>query len=99
MTAAPVLFDTLGSQGMVTTGSPLEMAAHKIAITDPSLGLYSPTDAAKRAILTQKVYDGVNGIIWGREDASTLDQLVKDWRSAGGDQMRAEYQQAYASNK
>ncbi len=48
---------------MVKIAYPLEVAAHKIAMTDPSLGLYSPTDAAKRAVLSQNVYDGVNGII------------------------------------
>ena len=99
MAAPQVLYDTLGGQDMVKIASPLEMAAHRIAITDSSLGLYSPTDAAKRAVLSQNVYDGVNGIIFGRNDVSTLDQVIKDWRSAGGDQMRAEYEQAYAANK
>ena len=28
-----------------------------------------------------------------------LDQLLKDWRSGGGDQMRNDYQRAYAAAK
>ena len=33
-------------------------------------------------------------IIYGRSDVSSLDQVVRGWRSGGGEQIRAEYQQA-----
>jgi putative aldouronate transport system substrate-binding protein len=36
-------------------------------------------------------------IVTGRAPLSDFDQVVSDWRSAGGEQMRAEYQQAYAA--
>ncbi|MGH2363791.1 MAG: hypothetical protein ACRDHX_03960 [Chloroflexota bacterium] len=94
-----VLFDRLGSSAEVKADYPLEVAAHKLAIEDPSVGLYSPTDAAKRAILNQKVWDGVNGIIFGRNNISTLSQVVSDWKSGGGDQIRSEYEKGYAANK
>jgi hypothetical protein len=47
--------------------------------------------------LAQRVDDGVSEIIRGIRPESDLDQLVKDWQSAGGDKMRAEYQQALGS--
>jgi putative aldouronate transport system substrate-binding protein len=65
-------------------------------IADPSVGLYSATDNSKSVVLNQKVVDGLAEMVTGHSPLSGLDQLVKDWRSAGGDQMRAEFQQAYA---
>ena len=46
----------------------IETAAHELAITDPSVGLYSPTNATKGANLTQAMTDGVNQILFGRAD-------------------------------
>jgi putative aldouronate transport system substrate-binding protein len=70
-----------------------------IMIDDPSVGLYSPTDAAKGATLTAKFADGIAEIVTGANPLSAFDQLVKDWRSAGGDQLRTEYQQLFAESK
>jgi putative aldouronate transport system substrate-binding protein len=53
-----------------------------IMIDDPSVGLYSPTDAAKGATLTQKFADGLGEIVTGARPLSAYDQLVADWRSA-----------------
>ncbi|MBV8086320.1 MAG: sugar ABC transporter substrate-binding protein, partial [Chloroflexi bacterium] len=63
------------------------------------IGLYSPTDTSKGAQLTQKFFDGIGSIVRGDSPLAQLDQLQKDWRSAGGDQIRTEYQQAYAASK
>ena len=41
--------------------------------------------------------DGVADIVVGRGQLSDLDNLVKDWRSNGGDKSRAEYQEALAA--
>ena len=37
--------------------------------------------------------DGLLDIILGRSELSTFDQLVRDWRSQGGDQIRSEFEQ------
>ena len=66
----------------------------KLGIQNPTVGLYSPTNARLASTLTQKMGDGLNDIIFGRSSVSTLDQLVSDWRSQGGDQIRSEFQQA-----
>ena len=69
-----------------------------IGIADPTVGLYSKTDAQKAAVLNQTMGDGLNNIIFGRSDMSAYDQLVSDWKSNGGETIRAEYQQALAAS-
>jgi putative aldouronate transport system substrate-binding protein len=63
-------------------------------VDDPTVGLYSPTDCARSPSLNQALYDGVTDIVLGRRPLSDYDQLVADWRSGGGEQIRAEYAQA-----
>src|SRR5207244_12041202 len=65
-------------------------------LPDPSLGLYSSTDRSKGGTLIQSFSDGLGPIVTGGRPLSDFDQVLTDWRSAGGDQMRQEYQQAYA---
>jgi putative aldouronate transport system substrate-binding protein len=65
-----------------------------IAIQSPVVGLYSPTDSAKGGLLNQQLKDGVENIIYGRDNVSSWDQVVSAWRSGGGDQMRQEYEEA-----
>ncbi len=65
----------------------------------PTLGLYSASDFSKGAQLRQKVTDGVNSIMFGREPVSSYDALVKDWRTNGGDQIRTEYEKALQAAK
>jgi hypothetical protein len=38
-------------------------------------------------------------MVTGHAPVSGLDQLISDWRGGGGDQMRAEFQQAYSDSK
>jgi putative aldouronate transport system substrate-binding protein len=66
-------------------------------VTDPTQGYYSPTDARKGSQLSRLIFDEVSGIAAGRKSVSDLDQLIKDWKAQGGDQMRAEYEKAIAS--
>src|SRR6266849_604327 len=89
----PVLFDAL-DPNFVKLAHPIETAAHELAVTDPTVGLYSPTYATKGASLTMAMTDGVNGILFGRADLNSLDALVKTWRANGGDQIKNEYEEA-----
>ena len=68
-----------------------------LGIPNPVVGLYSRTNAQRAASLNQTMGDGLLAIIFGRSDVSTFDQLVKDWRSQGGDQIRSEFEQALQS--
>ncbi|MBV8087023.1 MAG: extracellular solute-binding protein [Chloroflexi bacterium] len=74
-----------------------EKEAYAHGINDPVRGLYSKTFVDKGAVLTQKFTDGINQILFGRANISTYDQLVADWKSGGGDQIRTEFQQALQS--
>lgn len=65
-----------------------------MGVKNPVVGLYSQADAQKSATLNQRFNEGVAQIVFGRESVSAFDQLVKDWRSGGGDEIRAEYQEA-----
>jgi putative aldouronate transport system substrate-binding protein len=91
----PVLYDALDAN-FVKTAHPIESAAHEQAVTDASVGLYSPTNTAKGASLTQTMTDGVNQILFARAPVSSLDQLVSDWRKNGGDQIRGELEAEFA---
>jgi hypothetical protein len=46
--------------------------------------LFDPTDAE---------------MLTGRSPLSNLDQLLQDWRSAGGDRIRGEFEKAYAQTR
>lgn len=62
---------------------------------DPTLGLYSATDATKGATIAQTVTDALTDVVSGRRPMSDYDKIVRDWRSQGGDEIRTEYQQAW----
>jgi putative aldouronate transport system substrate-binding protein len=71
-----------------------EQALLAAGVADPSIGLYSDTDQAHGVTLNQMIFDRVLGIAAGHAPMSDLDQLVKDWRSQGGDSVREEFQKA-----
>jgi putative aldouronate transport system substrate-binding protein len=68
-----------------------------VGSADPSIGLYSNTSANKGNLLNQAMLDGLAEIVKGAQQVAYLDQLVKDWRANGGDQIRAELEQARAA--
>ncbi len=60
---------------------------------NPVQSIFSPTNAAKAGILNQMRIDRVGNIVTGRDPLSALDTFIKDWRAAGGDAARKEYEQ------
>lgn len=68
-----------------------------ISVEDATLGLYSATQSRKGVGLIQPFGDGITDIVTGRRPLSDLDSLVRDWKAAGGDAARAEFEQAYAA--
>jgi putative aldouronate transport system substrate-binding protein len=87
------------SPDYVRTAHDQETVLAPMGIPDPTIGLYSATIASKGAVLTQMVFDRLNDIITGRQPFSAYDQLVSDWRSQGGDQIRKEFQDAVQKAK
>lgn len=69
-----------------------EHLAIPAGVSDPTLGVVSQTNFARGVQLNQKITDGVSDIILGRRPLSDFDQLVKDWQSGGGNQIRTELQ-------
>ena len=65
-----------------------------MGVPDPTIGLYSATNASKGATLNQAITDKLNDIISGRAPLSAYDQMVQDWRANGGDLIRKELQDA-----
>jgi putative aldouronate transport system substrate-binding protein len=67
-------------------------------VNDPTYGLYSPTNGSKGVTIQRTMVDGITDIIAGRRPVTDFDQLVADWRSTGGDQIRADLMDALAKN-
>jgi putative aldouronate transport system substrate-binding protein len=78
----------------VTVTRQAQVESYAMTLPNPTVGLYSKTDASQGTSLSQKLSDVVAGIAYGRDPLSALDQAVRDWRSGGGDQIRAEYEAA-----
>jgi putative aldouronate transport system substrate-binding protein len=93
-----VLFDPNDAEFTKTAYTDLQTIVPNL-VQDPSVGLYSTTDQNKNGQLTQNLADGLQGIVTGHSPLSALDQLLSDWRGAGGNQMRMEYEQAYAQSR
>jgi putative aldouronate transport system substrate-binding protein len=74
-----------------------EKVLQPIAIEDPSDGLFAPSLGHKGVAALQSLGDGLSDIVTGRRALADFDQLVKDWHANGGDQLKTEYEQAYAA--
>jgi putative aldouronate transport system substrate-binding protein len=70
-----------------------------VNLADPSVGLYSPTDGSKGAILRTTFNDSLAEILFGKRPVSVLADLISAWRTNGGDNIRAEYEQAMQAAK
>jgi putative aldouronate transport system substrate-binding protein len=66
-------------------------------VYDPTVGLYSVTNQRQGVAIGQRLADGLIDIVAGRRPLTDMDQLVAEWRTAGGDTIRAELEQAYAA--
>jgi putative aldouronate transport system substrate-binding protein len=74
-----------------------QKAMRVVGVSDPTIGLFSVTNASKGNVISQAFVDGLAEILRGNQPLSTFDQLVADWRKNGGDQTRTEYEQAFAA--
>jgi len=71
-----------------------EKAMFPFVSINPTDGYYSATYASKWPALQRDLSDKINEIVVGRQPMSAFDQVVREWRDAGGDQIRTEYQAA-----
>jgi len=64
---------------------------------NPTIGLYSPTNAAAAGLNAgNKMGTVMQDIMYGRQPVSAWDAAVQEWRQAAGDKVRGEYEQAFA---
>jgi putative aldouronate transport system substrate-binding protein len=98
MTHGPVaIYNSLQPKVYANLIHGAEEASIPIGVQDATLGLYSATNGKQGPSLRQMVNDGIAGIVTGRQPMSDWDQLVRDWRTKGGDQIRDEYQKGLAA--
>jgi putative aldouronate transport system substrate-binding protein len=92
----PVLYDSAYPEFASTAQADEKMLLAN-GIQNPTLGYYSATNLRRGATLDQAFNDGVTDVVAGRRPFGDFDQIVKDWRDNGGEQIRAEYQQSLSS--
>jgi putative aldouronate transport system substrate-binding protein len=103
----PFRFITQGPVALYYTRDPAyaqimqdaEKAMLPFVSINPTDGYYSPTYASKYPAIQQGLYEKINDIVVGRQTMSTWDQVVKEWRDNGGDQIRKEYETEIAAAK
>ena len=95
---APVLFDPQNKDFAPMMNQSLQ-ALSAGAAQDPTVGLYSATNQKLGFLIQTQLADGLIDIIVGRRPMTDYDQLVSAWRSAGGDTIRSEFEQAYAQSQ
>jgi putative aldouronate transport system substrate-binding protein len=69
-----------------------------IGVDDPTVGLFSETALGDGITAGHNIIAVEGDVIQGRKSLSDWDQAVNAWRKNGGDQMRKEYQDAFAAS-
>jgi putative aldouronate transport system substrate-binding protein len=99
VSAPPDFLYSPTSADYVTVAHQAQTEHFAVNLADPSVGLYSATDGSKGAILRVTFMDALAEILFGKRPVSVLDDLVHEWRSNGGDKIRAEFEQAFQAAK
>jgi len=65
-----------------------------LGVDDPTQVLFSQANIDNGPALNQLGMDGISNIVTGRQSIDTLGDLIDQWKSQGGDQIRQEFQEA-----
>ncbi|MGN8027240.1 extracellular solute-binding protein [Microbacterium sp. 22242] len=65
-----------------------------LGVADPTQGLFSPTNAQQGLTIAKPVSDAVTNFIAGRGSLNDVKSAIANWKSAGGDKIRSEFQAA-----
>jgi len=90
ITDAPTILGP-GPKAEVTTQHTWHVRISENLIANPAVGRYSDTNSRKGAQLKKITDDAQLDIAFGRQPLSHWDDVMRQWRSAGGDRMSAEY--------
>jgi putative aldouronate transport system substrate-binding protein len=74
-----------------------EKVAISVGVTDPTLGFTSAALDSKGVVLSRSLTDATTDLLAGRRPMSDWEQLVKDWQTNGGNEIRTELQQAISA--
>jgi putative aldouronate transport system substrate-binding protein len=74
-----------------------EKVAIGVGVADPTLGYTSASLDAKGAQLSRALTDATTDVLAGRRPMSDWEQVVKDWQTGGGNEIRGELEQAIAA--
>jgi putative aldouronate transport system substrate-binding protein len=83
--------------GFAKASHEAEMATIPLGVDDPTNGFLAPTLYGKGANADMVFWDGVRDVVLSRRPMSDYDQLVSDWKTTAGDQIRKEYTDAMAA--
>jgi putative aldouronate transport system substrate-binding protein len=83
--------------GYATASFDAEQIQVNVGVQDPMLGFYSPTNYTRGAVAESTFRQAVVDVIVGRRPFGDYEQIVREWRSAAGDQVRKEYLEAVAA--
>ncbi len=99
MSLPPLVYVSVGTENVVKMQYNFSEETAKIGVDDPSLGLYSATNARVGENLTNNVVNpAIQAIVRGQSVKSWSDTLSQ-WKSQGGSAIRTEYEKAYADQK
>jgi putative aldouronate transport system substrate-binding protein len=76
-----------------------EKAMFTFRAPNPVDAYYSPTNASKYPALARDNWDALNEIVVGRQPLNHLDQVVKQFRDNGGDQIRGEFEREISAGR
>lgn len=74
-------------------------AIYALGIDNPASNLFSPAAIENGPVLSQLIADAITNVVTGREDISAIDTLVMQWQERGGNDVRADYEAAFAANQ
>lgn len=94
---SPMVMFSPGHEEVTRAECAYEAAVGADALPLPTNGLFSDSATSTGAVLNQKIKDATLDVITGRKKVSDWDRVVDDWRNAGGDKLRAEYEESLAS--
>jgi putative aldouronate transport system substrate-binding protein len=74
-----------------------EKVAISVGVSDPTLGFTSAALDSKGVPLSRALTDAITDLLAGRRPMSDWEQVVKDWQTNGGNEIRTELEKAIAA--
>lgn len=91
---SPVLYSP-GDEDLVRRQHEYQAQTVPDGIQDATVGLYSPLSIEKGRVIDRLMNDLISEIIRGQKTMADWDAALDEWRSAGGDEIRQEFEAAF----